>query len=488
MARQPFFSGNYGSALGQIDTRPIMQGAAAQAAMYQGLGQNIGGAIEKYQLNKVKRAKLTGDIEAYLKENPDYINESTMTGDEAADKKNMTQFEKFAAGDLNMAGLEGLAGKLARGDTLRKNKLLEESQLMQNKMQKFNFGVQKELKDTKVNIEKDKGVLSRLFREREEEQDPAKRKLFDKQISETLANLGMGDLGRKVKTAELEGQLKTMPAEIEARKVTAEAVPGQVEDATATRKRKNEIADALFDASGGAAGMAKMSMEDRKLRKDQILLGMEGVRSQMKANQWSALAKFAPPTVKQQAADLAADQGRLLGLMLRDPITKGEITFKKYLELNNTEGDDQYPLTGAAAGTAATYHGRYVTGQRQLQELYDGVQVQANDTSGGAGAVDGTSASGLPSAIDPSMTPVQADAAKTARITEIRTLIDNLNTEFANLGAPGQSMTTYPVAGGMGGSAPTTAPQTVGYISQRRQQIPAEIAELRAELTQLANL
>ena len=57
MARQPFFSGNYGSALGQIDTRPIMQGAAAQAAMYQGLGQNIGGAIEKYQLNKQKREK-----------------------------------------------------------------------------------------------------------------------------------------------------------------------------------------------------------------------------------------------------------------------------------------------------------------------------------------------------------------------------------------------------------------------------------------------
>ena len=66
MARRPFFSGNYGSSLAQIDTRPIMQGAAAQAAAYQGIGQNIAGAIEKYQLNKQKRAKLTGEIEAYL--------------------------------------------------------------------------------------------------------------------------------------------------------------------------------------------------------------------------------------------------------------------------------------------------------------------------------------------------------------------------------------------------------------------------------------
>ena len=34
-----------------------MQGAAAQAAAYQGIGQNIGGAIEKYQLNKQKRER-----------------------------------------------------------------------------------------------------------------------------------------------------------------------------------------------------------------------------------------------------------------------------------------------------------------------------------------------------------------------------------------------------------------------------------------------
>ena len=64
MARQPYFSGNYGSALAQVDTRPIMQGAAAQAAMYQGLGQNIGGAIEKYGLNKEKQKKQQANIKS----------------------------------------------------------------------------------------------------------------------------------------------------------------------------------------------------------------------------------------------------------------------------------------------------------------------------------------------------------------------------------------------------------------------------------------
>ncbi len=74
MARKPFFSGDYGSSLAQIDTRPIMQGAAAQAAAYQGIGQNIGGAIEKYQLNKQKReqseAAATGTIQSIMQNNP----------------------------------------------------------------------------------------------------------------------------------------------------------------------------------------------------------------------------------------------------------------------------------------------------------------------------------------------------------------------------------------------------------------------------------
>jgi hypothetical protein len=70
MARQPFFTGNYGSALAQVDTRPIMEGARAQAAMYQNLGQslgqNIGGAIEKYGLNKEQQKKDKGFLKGAI--------------------------------------------------------------------------------------------------------------------------------------------------------------------------------------------------------------------------------------------------------------------------------------------------------------------------------------------------------------------------------------------------------------------------------------
>ena len=121
------------------------------------------------------------------------------------------------------------------------------------------------------------------------------------------------------------------------------------------------------------------------------------------------------------------------------------------------------------------------------------VEVQAV-VPGADGGTGGGTGGALPSVISPGMTPVQADAAKTARIAEIRTLIDNLNTEFDDLETPNAMMpATVPISatwGGYGG-APTThsAPQpaTLGYLERKKKEIPAEIAALRAELTQLAN-
>ena len=57
MARRPYFSGNYGSALGSTANAAnlIAQAGATQGQMFANLGQQIGGAIEKYQLNKEKR-------------------------------------------------------------------------------------------------------------------------------------------------------------------------------------------------------------------------------------------------------------------------------------------------------------------------------------------------------------------------------------------------------------------------------------------------
>ena len=115
MARRPYFSGNYGSALGSTANAAnlIARAGEVQGQMYANLGQQIGGAIEKYQLNKEKRAKLEGEIEAML---PTYMQDLTMSGNEESDKKNMSRLEKFQKGDMSISDLQGLAGELAMRD------------------------------------------------------------------------------------------------------------------------------------------------------------------------------------------------------------------------------------------------------------------------------------------------------------------------------------------------------------------------------------
>ena len=129
---QPFFRGNYGSALGRVDTRPIIEAGRAQGQMFANLGGQIGNMIQQYGLNKQKRAKLIGEIEAYYEQNPEALGQIGMSGDEAKDKKDLAERERFVKGDMNMAQLEGYAGKLARGEVLRSKKLQDESRMIAN--------------------------------------------------------------------------------------------------------------------------------------------------------------------------------------------------------------------------------------------------------------------------------------------------------------------------------------------------------------------
>jgi hypothetical protein len=120
---KPFFSGNYGSALARVDTRPIIEAGRAQGQMYANLGKQIGGMIQQYGLNKEKRAELTGEIEAML---PQYMDSFTGTGNEVDDKKNFQRLEKFSKGDMSMADLKGLAGELAMKDKVQSKQLVRD--------------------------------------------------------------------------------------------------------------------------------------------------------------------------------------------------------------------------------------------------------------------------------------------------------------------------------------------------------------------------
>ena len=55
MATKPFFSGNYGSSLGRVDTSSIVGAGRAQGQMFANLGKTIGSSIEKFRTEKEKK-------------------------------------------------------------------------------------------------------------------------------------------------------------------------------------------------------------------------------------------------------------------------------------------------------------------------------------------------------------------------------------------------------------------------------------------------
>ena len=137
MARRPFFSGNYGSALGSTANAAnlIARAGEAQGRMFANMGAQIGSMIQQYGLNKEKRNKLQATLEGQLSADPSIVQQLTMTGDEEYDKKNMKLFDKVQSGDASIADLERanglLAGKTTQENAMMKKSAFEMSQIAQ---------------------------------------------------------------------------------------------------------------------------------------------------------------------------------------------------------------------------------------------------------------------------------------------------------------------------------------------------------------------
>ena len=199
MARQPFYGRGPGPAIARMDMNTATAPGRAYGQMAANLGKQVGDTIREYGLNKAKRAKLTGEIEAYYEQNKDALAQIGMSGDEAQDKKDFSQRDKFVKGDMSMAELEGYAGKLARGDVLKNQAAQNETRAIANELGRVNLSISKELKDTQIQLGKDKGILSGIntkvakMRERgltkEEENMLKKLDLLGKQTDAASDNL-----------------------------------------------------------------------------------------------------------------------------------------------------------------------------------------------------------------------------------------------------------------------------------------------------------
>jgi len=392
MARKPFFSGNYGSALARVDTRPIVEAGRAQGQMFANMGKQIGGAIEKYGLNKEKRAKLTGEIEAYYKENPNAISEIGMSGDEAQDKKDFLEREKFIKGDMNMAQLEGLAGKLARGDVLKTKYAQDEARAIANEMGRVNLDITNQLKDTRINIEKDKGVLSDLATKLAVEINPEKKKLLQAQMSDAIKNFGLGDARRELEKETIKSKKETLPSTTEAiisrsetsvmqDEATQQLLPGQ----TSLSLKQQELQSKQLDVENqlmdivGIEGYAQIKADDLKTLSDiqkAKLKQTEAYASYLQNKGMADLvtaANKSSPTFKERFKPLVEMQGSLLSQNVQVPGEGKRVKFSEYLELHN-EDSSKYPLTGLAGDLDAQLKTLELSTQNLLREQ----QVQVN--------------------------------------------------------------------------------------------------------------
>ena len=135
MARRPFFSGNYGSALGSTANAAnlIAQAGQAQGQMFANMGQQIGGAIEKYQQNKKEGEAADMQIGAVL-ESMSPERQAEITSGESELGKSLS---KFTEGELPNSKKKALLGSLMTVNAADKLKLEEQrkAQLFQQQQQ-----------------------------------------------------------------------------------------------------------------------------------------------------------------------------------------------------------------------------------------------------------------------------------------------------------------------------------------------------------------
>lgn len=101
MARRPYFSGNYGSALGSTANAAniIARAGETQGRMFQQMGQQIGGMIQQYGLNKEKQKKADARIKSAMNGMSEFVQAGVLSPEQK------TMAEEFL-NDPNISSVE----------------------------------------------------------------------------------------------------------------------------------------------------------------------------------------------------------------------------------------------------------------------------------------------------------------------------------------------------------------------------------------------
>lgn len=268
MARRPFFSGNYGSALGSTANAAnlIARAGQQQGQMFANMGAQIGGMIQQYGLNKEKQKKNEGFIKS----------QSSMLDMLAEQDPDMAP--QYAAYKENLNNPDvPLSTRVEFGKNLVNNITLSTQLQGQRLMQATQAQSLKEKKDTEK-LRNDLLVQKKAFNDlgielKQLEADKGKA-LSTAEIQNTLAKYGLSGEQIKAerellpkKTEALDTQLDTNIMQNEARQ---KIIPGQTANTLAQQGLDStniDIAKETIDQGGGIEGMA-----GRNIRKDDLAI------------------------------------------------------------------------------------------------------------------------------------------------------------------------------------------------------------------------
>ena len=348
MARRPFFSGNYGSALGDTRTAAnlIAQAGQAQGQMFANLGAQIGGAIEKYQLNKEKQKENKATIKSSIG-----ILQRMSKLDEANAPEYMASIQQLENEDIPLSQRGMLADKTLQGLSIT-NQL--QGQMLSNQGKQQALGLAKQLEASTIENAKLKN-LNLGFKN-----DLAKlvtRKQGAVTEAEIRSILGRYGAEEEIRPSQTAAQKATNELTAETAQASRKLLPLQTADKEgefAARSTQRKIDDEVIEQSGGIEGMARKEVEATDLKTKATKQEIENKKVLASYYQDVGLAKKLEavgklnPSLKQQLDPLTKMQGDLLSTKVAVP-GEGQtrITLSEYLELNKKD-DTKYPLNGIA--------------------------------------------------------------------------------------------------------------------------------------------
>jgi len=283
MARRPFFSGNYGSALGSTANAAnlIARAGETQGQMFANMGAQIGGMIQQYGLNKEKQKK----NQAFIKGQNNLLDMLSEQDPEQADRYAIMKEQ------LNNPDVP-LSTRVEFGKNLVNNITLSTQLQGQRLIQATQAQSLKEQKNTEIlrnDLLKQKNKFNSLGIELKQLEADKGKALTTAEIQNTLARYGLS--GEEIeaekellpkKTEALGTQLDTNIMQNEARQ---KIIPGQTANTLAQQGLDYTnigIAKETVSQGGGIEGMAARNIRKADLAREATETNIAKGKSYMK--------------------------------------------------------------------------------------------------------------------------------------------------------------------------------------------------------------